>query len=33
MADCATIVKLGYSTGAYTRSFTAEQLAEAATLW
>jgi hypothetical protein len=33
MADCATIVKLGYSTGAYTRSCTAEQLAEAATLW
>lgn len=33
MADCATIVKLGYSTGAYTRNCTAEQLAEAATLW
>ena len=33
MADCATIVKLGYSTGAYTRSCTPEQLAEAATLW
>lgn len=33
MADCATIVKLGYSTGAYTRSCTQEQLAEAATLW
>ena len=33
IADCATIVKLGYSTGAYTRSCTAEQLAEAATLW
>lgn len=33
MADCATIVKLGYSTGSYTRSCTAEQLAEAATLW
>lgn len=33
MADCATIVKLGYSTGAYTQTCTAEQLAEAATLW
>ncbi|MDH6277212.1 type II secretory pathway pseudopilin PulG [Aurantimicrobium minutum] len=33
MADCATIVKLGYSTGSYTRNCTAEQLAEAATLW
>lgn len=33
MADCATIVKLGYSTGSYTRSCTPEQLAEAATLW
>jgi hypothetical protein len=33
MADCATIVKLGYSTGAYTQSCTPEQLAEAATLW
>ena len=33
MADCATILKLGYSTDAYTSECTPEQLAEAATLW
>jgi hypothetical protein len=33
MADCMTIQKLGYSTGAYTRSCTAEQLSAAATIW
>ncbi len=33
MADCATIDKLGYSTGAYTSSCTAEQLSAAATIW
>lgn len=33
MADCATIVKLGYSTGTYTRTCTPEQLAAAATIW
>jgi hypothetical protein len=33
MADCATIVKLGYSTGAYTSSCTPAQLEAAATIW
>ena len=33
MADCATIGKLGYSTGTYTRTCTPEQLAAAATIW
>ena len=33
MADCMTIQRLGYSTGAYTRSCTPEQLAAAATIW
>jgi hypothetical protein len=33
MADCATIVKLGYSTGAYTQSCTPDQLEAAATIW
>jgi hypothetical protein len=33
MADCMTIQKLGYSTGAYTRSCTPEQLEAAATIW
>ncbi len=33
MADCMTIQKLGYSTGAYTRTCTPEQLAAAATIW
>jgi len=33
MADCATIVKLGYSTGTYTRTCTPEQLTAAATIW
>ena len=33
MADCATIVKLGYSTGAYTRTCTPAELADAATIW
>jgi hypothetical protein len=33
MADCATIVKLGYSTGAYTQSCTPAQLEAAATIW
>lgn len=33
MADCATIVKLGYSLGTYTASCTPAQLAEAATYW
>jgi hypothetical protein len=33
MADCATIVKLGYSMGAYTSECNAEQLSAAATIW
>lgn len=33
MADCATIVKLGYSTNVYTPSCTQEQLDAAATIW
>jgi len=33
MADCMTIQRLGYSTGAYTRTCTPEQLAAAATIW
>jgi hypothetical protein len=33
MADCATIVKLGYSTNVYTRSCTQAQLDAAATIW
>lgn len=33
MADCMTIQKLGYSTGAYTRTCTPEQLEAAATIW
>lgn len=33
MADCATIVKLGYSTNVYTRSCTQAQLDTAATIW
>jgi hypothetical protein len=33
MADCATIVKLGYSTGTYTWSCDARDQAEAATYW
>ncbi|HLP22810.1 MAG TPA: hypothetical protein VK139_02070 [Microbacteriaceae bacterium] len=33
MADCATIVKLGYSGGTYTFSCTADQLAEGAKYW
>ena len=33
MADCATIVKLGYSTGVYTSSCTPSELAAAATIW
>lgn len=33
MADCATIVRIGYSMGTYTSSCTADQLAEAATYW
>jgi hypothetical protein len=33
MADCATIVKLGYSMGAYTSECTTEQLSAAATIW
>jgi len=33
MADCATIGKLGYSTGTYTSSCTADQLAAAANIW
>ena len=33
MADCATIAKLGYSTGAYTSSCTPSELEAAATLW
>ena len=33
MADCATIVKLGYSTGVYASSCTPSELAAAATIW
>jgi hypothetical protein len=33
MADCATIVKLGYSTNVYTTSCTQDQLNAAATIW
>lgn len=33
MADCATIVKLNYSTGAYTRTCTPSELEAAATIW
>jgi hypothetical protein len=33
MADCATIVKLGYSTGSYTSSCTPSELEAAATIW
>lgn len=33
MADCATIGKLGYSTGTYTRSCTADQLGAIASIW
>jgi hypothetical protein len=33
MADCATIGKLGYSTGTYTSSCTADQLTAAALIW
>lgn len=33
MADCATIVKLGYSTGVYTSNCTATELEAAATIW
>lgn len=33
MADCATIGKLGYSTGTYTSSCTADQLDAAAKIW
>jgi hypothetical protein len=33
MADCATIVKLGYSTGVYTGSCTPSELEAAATIW
>jgi hypothetical protein len=33
MADCATIVKLGYSTGVYTSSCTTSELEAAATIW
>lgn len=33
MADCMTIQKFGYSTGAYTSTCTSEQLAAAATIW
>jgi hypothetical protein len=33
MADCATIVKLGYSMGAYTSTCTAAELSAAATIW
>jgi hypothetical protein len=33
MADCATIVKLGYSTNVYTPSCTQSQLDAAATIW
>lgn len=33
MADCATIVKLGYSTNVYTSSCTPSELEAAATIW
>jgi hypothetical protein len=33
MADCATIVKLGRSTGAYTVSCSPSELEAAATIW
>jgi hypothetical protein len=33
MADCATIVKLGYSTNVYTSSCTSSELEAAATIW
>jgi len=33
MADCATIVKLGYSTNVYTNSCTPSELEAAATIW
>ena len=33
MADCATIVKLGYSTGVYTSSCSQSELDAAATIW
>ena len=33
MADCATIGKLGYSTGTYTNSCTADQLDAADLIW
>lgn len=33
MADCATIGKLGYSTGAYTSTCTPEQIAGIAAIW
>ena len=33
MADCATIVKLGYSTGVYTSNCTPSELEAAATIW
>jgi hypothetical protein len=33
MADCATIVKLGYSTGTYTRSCTPDQLSAISRIW
>ena len=33
MADCATIVKIGYSTGTYTSSCTSDQLDAAALIW
>lgn len=33
MADCATIVKLGYSTGVYASSCTQSELDAAATIW
>lgn len=33
MADCATIVKLGYSTGVYTSTCTPSELEAAATIW
>lgn len=33
MADCATIVKLGYSTNVYTSSCSASELEAAATIW
>lgn len=33
MADCATIGKIGYSTGAYTSSCTPEQLAAISSIW